>query len=384
MNIRTLKQAPVHRGAKVLLRADLDVVVKNGKIQNTFRLEKMLPTIRNVLGRAGRVRLAGYLGRPGGKKVPLLSLRPVALFLERSLKRKVVFIEDPTSDTVFKKLSDSSDILLFENTRFFPGEEKNDAAFARKLSRWGDIFINDAFANSHRAYASIIGVARLLPAYAGLRVEKEYLELSRVLVNPPRPFVALLGGAKLETKLPLISKFLRTADSVLIGGALANSLFILRGKEVGKSFTDTSSISSAIFKNKKIVLPVDVITTTRLRKGSRAKISAPDTVGKNEYIADIGPQTVEIFSEKLKTAKLVVWNGPMGYSELPQFSRGTEAMARLLRKSRAYTVVGGGDSISFLEERGLLGGFDHVSIGGGAMLEFLSGKKLPGIEVLKQ
>lgn len=384
MELRNIKDAPIKKGTRVLIRADLDVTLKNGKILSTFRLEKMLPTIQYVMRQGGFVRLLGYLGRPGGKRILSFSMRPLAAFFERSLKRRVVFIEDPTADTSFRKFSTSSNVVLFENTRFFPGEEKNNGWFAEKLSRWGDIVINDAFANAHRSYASVVGIAAVLPAYAGLQVEKEYSELSRILVNPPRPFVALLGGAKLETKLPLISTFLRIADSVLIGGALANSLFSLQGREVGKSFADILRISSAILRKKKIVLPVDVMTTTQLRKGLRGRISAVDDVRKSEYIADIGPRTVELFAEKLKTAKLVVWNGPMGYSELPQFSQGTEALAYLLRKSKAYTVVGGGDSISFLEQKGLLNGFDHISIGGGAMLEFLSGKKLPGIEILKK
>lgn len=383
--LRTLEQAPIEKGARVVVSLNLDVALKDGTIADDFKIREALPTLKYVLQKGGKVRIVSFLGRPGGKTVPHLSMRPIAGRLARLLKRKVVFLPDPFDAKARLEYRDSPDILFFENIRFWPGEERNSRAFAEELARWGDIYVNEAFAHSHRTHASVAALARLLPAYAGLHLAREVSVMEALLQKPRHPFVAILGGAKLETKLPLIRRFLRDADGVLVGGALANTIFALMGKGVGRSRADTDGAPPlSLLKNSKLSLPSDVVVADGLAAGAADAVRPIGAVKQDEYIADIGPASRRQFASLLRGAATVVWNGPIGFAEAPEFAKGTIAVAKAMQRLRAFTVVGGGDTIAALRRYKLLKGFSHVSTGGGAMLEFLSGKKLPAIEALKE
>lgn len=384
MRIQRLGEAKL-KGKRVLVGVDFDVPVQNGLPEDDFRIKENLPTIRYIIKNGGLVRIIAHLDRPGGKVIPSLSLKKFAGYLKNLLGRKVVFVQDPFSKEFFKKYNFSGDIILFENIRFWPGEEKNDMNFAKKLASWGDIYVNEAFADSHRNHASIATLPKILPAFAGLRLENEISVLSGLLKNPQKPFVAILGGAKLETKMPLVEKFLKLADRILIAGALANTVYYLRGLEIGKSTADRRfKINPIIFKNKKIFLPSDVLAANKIKSGAKRRISEVDKIGKSDYIVDIGPESVKLFLRLLKGAKTIVWNGPLGFAEIPEFSKGTVALARVLQKIKAFKVVGGGDTVAALGKYKLLKRFNHISTGGGAMLEFLAGKKLPGVEAVRK
>lgn len=349
MKLKTLKEARIRRGARVILRADLDVGVKNGRVVDDLRIRAGLATIRYLLRCGASIRIVGYLGRPQGKRNKRLSLEPVARLLRRILKRRVVFLPNPFSKESIRKHLRSRDIIFFENIRFWPKEQENSISFARRLADWGDYYVNDAFANSHRREASIAALAALLPSFAGLRLAKEVSVLEKVLRNPARPLVVIIGGVKLETKLPAVRLFLKDADKVLVGGAIANELLA----------------NPEFVRHKKIHLPLGGVGNARPYK-------------------DIDGKTVRLFVSLIKDARTIVWNGPLGVAEIPKFTQGTKAIARALARSKAFTVVGGGHTIAALRQYGLLNGFSHVSTGGGAMLEFLAGKKLPGVEALKK
>ena len=280
----------------------------------------------------------------------------------------------------------SDRLLLFENIRFWPEEKQNSSRFAIKLAQWGDLYVNEAFANSHRADASMVALAHQLPAYMGRSLQSEVQYLGIVRDRPKHPFVAILGGAKLETKMPLLRRFLKTADAVIIGGVLANTIYALEGEEIGKSKSDTNVgfDPSALLRNKKLHVPTDVVVANSLRESAPLTVKTLGAVGAHEYIVDIGYQSIGHFSSLLKNAAMIVWNGPFGYTEVPEFAKGTKSLARAIARTTAFTVVGGGDTITAVGARMLLRTFTHVSTGGGAMLEFLSGEKLPAIEALKR
>lgn len=383
--LRTITQISWKPGLRVLIRIDGDVAMKGNRIIDDFRIKQALPTIKAVLRHGGRIRIISHRGRPHGSSIPSLTQKSISACLSRLLKKKIVFIKDPFSDAAFKKFNESSRILFFENIRFWKGEEENDTSFARTLARWGDIYINDAFANSHRDHASVLALARELPSYAGINLEKEVLTLERVMVSPERPLVAILGGAKLETKVPLIKHFLASADHVLIGGAIANTLFAAQGYNVGKSLVDQEKGNSAqLLSNKKLHLPSDVVVTKSLSSSSSMRSCSVNDVASNEYIVDIGPETLKRFSALLAGSGMVVWNGPMGFAEMPAFAMGTTRLARAIRRIRAFKIIGGGDTIALLRTYDVLRGFTYVCTGGGAMLEFLSEKKLSPIEALRK
>ena len=381
MSLRFLKNAPIKPGTRVLLRTDFDVVTDGKRITEDFRIREAIPTINLILKKGGCVRMISHLKRPHGKRVKDLSMEVVARHLEKLLKRKVSFISDPVT---FRDTGGPQEILFLENIRFFPGEEKNDAGFARKLSHLGDIYVNEAFANSHRKHASMVAITKFLPSFAGLRLAEEILNLQKILKKPKMPFVAILGGAKLETKLPLIKRFLAQGGEVLVGGALANTLLAARGLELGSSPVDEKlkmGLKSVAF-NPRLYLPLDL----RIAKSDRSSSRIADVhkIKKGETNFDIGPETCKRFVRILKTAKTVVWNGPMGVAESRKFSSGTVLVAKVLKEINAFKVVGGGDTIAILKKYGALEDFDHVSTGGGAMLEFLAGKKLPALEALER
>lgn len=385
VELRTLKDLSLLAGKRVLIRADFDVIIKGSEIKEDFRIREALPTIRFVLQKGGLVRLVAHLGRPRGRIVPTLSLKKITGYLEKLLNKKVIFIRDPFAQKVFAKYNKTKEIILFENIRFWPGEEANDKVFAGQLSRWGDIYVNDAFASSHRRHASLVAIAKFLPRFAGFTLAKEVAALSKVLQNPAKPFWAILGGAKLETKLPLIKLFLKIADGVLLGGALLNTFFLNRGLEVKKSFGGNEKVENLRgieLNNKKLYLPFDVKVAKN--PAARGRILKKGSMQRGEAIFDIGPGTVKSFMALLRKAKTVVWNGPLGLAEKKEFSYGTIGIARGLQKVKAFKVIGGGDTVAILRQYKALKGFSHISSGGGAMLEFLAGSKLPGIEVLKK
>ncbi len=386
MNLPSIRNLDV-RGKRVLVRADFDIELTQKHLAHDIRMRANMDTINYILRKGGSVRIITHNGRPNGKYEKNMSLKPLIGHLERMTKKSVSFIPDPFERSAFNAHHDSGDILLFENIRFWPGEEANSSLFARKIAAWGDIYVNEAFANCHRRHASVAALARKLPSYAGFHLEREIMVLARLLRAPPRPFIAVLGGAKLETKLPLIRRFLKTAEYVLIGGALANTMFALRGMETGKSVIakeEKHTKRLRELRNRKLILPIDVVASRALHKGALYRVCKPQDIKKDEYIVDIGPETLNFFMEKIKNAKSLVWNGPLGCYEIPEFAHGTHAFARRLKSLAALKVVGGGNSLATLAEHNLLSSFTHVSTGGGAMLEFLSGKKLPGIEALKR
>lgn len=398
-NIRVLSSSSC-RGKRVLIRADFDVEVKDNKIVDDLRITRVLPTIRECLKHGARVRLVAHRDRPAGRRNRALSLEPVAHYLEHALKQPVSLVSDPFASTAQTRYAAEA-CLLFENIRFWPGEETNDDGFAARLAQWGDIYVNEAFANSHRKHASMVALARKLPAYMGrsLHNEIQYLELVRD--RPKRPFVAILGGAKLETKMPLLQRFLKTADAVIIGGVLANTIYALEGEEIGKSKSDVvpaglalpdlhdrqtrSGLDAAsLLGSKKLHVPAEVVVVKSLRGSARRLVKDIETVGPDDYIVDIGDRSVRHFSSLLDGAATVVWNGPFGYTEVPEFAKGTKILARAIARTRALSIVGGGDVIAAVGAKTLLRTFTHVSAGGGAMLAFLAGEKLPGVEALRR
>lgn len=385
MELRIIREADIQKGMRVIVRADLDVGVKNGKIADDFRLRAGMPTLRYLIRRGARIRIVGYLGRPQGKRDEKLTLEPIARRLRVLLGQKVILLSNPFGRETMQRYQQSPEILLFENIRFWPEEISNSPSFARRIARWGDCYVNDAFANCHRREASLVAVPKLLPSYAGLHLVDEIAALERVMKNPRRPFVAIIGGAKIETKLPLIKRFLRDADRVLVGGALANVLFAAAGKSIGKSRTDAMAAEAITFlKSKKMVLPHDVVAAEELAALAVRRICSPDDVGGDEYIADIGPGTRAFFAGIIREAGTVIWNGPMGFVEVSAYGAGTRAVAEAARDKKIFSVVGGGDTIAALKRLRMLQGFSHISTGGGAMLAFLAGEKLPGLGALKK
>ena len=383
MFLRTIKSAKIENGTRVLLRADFDVVLKNGKILEDFRIKEVLPTLKFILARGGRARIISHLGRPGGRRIAALSMRHVASYLEKLLKRKVIFVPHPFVKGVFDKFNGSPEILLFENIRFFEGEENNSPVLARKLVRFGDIYVNEAFAVSHRKHASVLALTNFLPSFAGLRLEEEISKLTKVLENPHRPSVAIIGGAKLETKLPLIERFLSKGAEVLLGGALVNTFFSSRGILMGSSPVDESLKRKLDqFSSPHLYLPVD-FRVARSQK-VQGRVAEVGKIKSGETNFDVGPATSDLFVSRIKRARTVVWNGPLGLAENQKFSYGTKAVARALRMARAFKIVGGGDTIAILKKYQLLKGFDHVSTGGGGMLGFLAGENLPAVGAFKK
>lgn len=393
MNLRLLKNLSKNElsNKRILLRADFDVSISSGKIKEDYRIKKVIPTISFLLEHGGKIRLISHLGRPHGKPDPKLTLRPVAEYLEKSLNKKILFIDNPLDPESATAYQDSSDIILFENLRFWPGEESNDPIFAQKLKIWGDIYINEAFANSHRDYVSMTSLPRLLPSFAGLWLEQEIESLEKIVENPAKPVMAILGGAKIETKLPLIEKFLNNNASVLVAGKLANTILMAKGVKMNDLCGEKESLEylkNLDLNNPNLYFPMDGLVAVDLQSKERwtslEKTSPLNTLRPDECVFDIGPATVKAFADILSSAKTIFWNGPVGVCEDERFAKGTEGLIKSLAEINAFKVSGGGDSIAAINQKGLLGVFNHVSTGGGSMLEFLAGKKLPGIEVLRK
>lgn len=379
MKLRTLQDAPIKKGTRVIVRADFDVVT--GRIEDNFKIRECLATIRFVLRKGGRVRIVSHLGRPHGVIVRRLSMKSIAQYLGKLLGRRVFFISDPLSRKIFQRYDSLSDILFFENIRFWPGEEKNNTRFASDLAKWGDLYVNEAFADSHRTHASVVALPKQLSSFAGFQTEEETAFLNRALQRASKA-VVVIGGVKLETKIPVITRFLDRGSTVFVGGAPANTFFLARGMRVGKSLVEPAFLKkvASLLKNKKCILPTDLLVGKGKGFPTRV-ISAHDHLRPSEMILDVGQETAQHFGPVFKSVRTIVWNGPVGIAE--QYPKGTYALARAVARARGLKIVGGGDTIAFLRKYSTLKGFSHVSTGGGAMLEFLAGKKLPGIEVLR-
>jgi phosphoglycerate kinase len=391
---RTLDQADV-KGKRVLLRVDLNVPIQDGKVSDATRIERMAPTILTIADRGGKVILLSHFGRPTGPN-PKDSLKPVAAAVAHVIKRPVGFVDDcvgPKAEAAAQAMR-PGDILCLENTRFHAGEEKNDPAFAAALARLGDIWVNDAFSVSHRAHASTEGLGHILPAYAGPAMEAELAAFSRVLDAPQRPLAAIVGGAKVSTKLALLGNLIPRVNVLIIGGGMANTFLAAQGKAVGRSLcehelagTARDILLQAVARNCEIVLPVDAVTARKLEANAPSRIVSVDEVGADEMILDIGPRTVAHVVSILARVKTLVWNGPFGAFEVEPFDNGTvaiaEAAAELTAAGKIVSVAGGGDTVAALNAAGTTERMSYVSAAGGAFLEWLEGKPLPGVEVLR-
>ena len=387
MNKKTVRDIEV-RGKRVLMRVDFNVPLEAGRVTDDTRIRAALPTIRYLQERGARLILMSHLGRPKGPSDEL-RMGPVATHLSELLGRPVAYVRDcvgPEAEAAAAKLADGQ-ILMLENVRFYPQEEKNDPAFAAQLARLGDVYVNDAFGTAHRAHASTEGVAHYLPAVAGFLMEKELNFLGQALSRPARPFVALMGGAKISDKIGVIQNLLGKVDRLLIGGGMANTFLKAQGLAVGDSLVEEVSLELAktllAQAGAKLLLPVDVVVADRFDNAANRQTVAVNAVPAGWRILDIGPATVERYAQELRPAKTVVWNGPLGVFEMPNFAAGTFAIARILAGIQAVTIIGGGDSAAAVEAAGVADKMTHISTGGGASLEFLEGRKLPGVEALQ-
>jgi len=392
--IKDLDDAQV-RGKRALVRVDFNVPLdENGQITDDTRIRASLPTIELLLERQARTIIISHLGRPKGKPDPKYSLQPVSKRLEELCGSRVTFVESTDSDEALQASQNlkSGEILLLENTRFLGGEEKNDPRLSRSLAELGDFFVNDAFGSAHRAHASTVGVAEhLRPAVAGLLMKTELDYLGSALSNPVKPFVAILGGAKISGKIDVIEQLLPKVDALLIGGAMACTFYRAMGLETGKSLVEEDRVQMAKAlldrAGAKLTLPHDVLVAPSLERASEAKAVSRNAIPRDQAVFDIGPQSAASFSRAIASARTVVWNGPMGVFETPPFDNGTKAIAQAMANATSTgttTIVGGGDSAAAVAEAGLEKKMSHVSTGGGASLEFLEGKKLPGVEILDE
>jgi phosphoglycerate kinase len=373
--MKSIKDLKNLSGKKVVLRADFNVPIKNGVVLDDFRIKKVIPTILFLQKAGAKVIIISHLGEDGKE-----SLGPVAAKLKKYIK-DVEFIKTPIfSDETEKRvgLLKKGEIIMLENLRSETGEKKNSPSFARALSRYGEIYVNDAFSVSHREHASIVGITKYLPGYAGLQFVREVENLSKVF-NPSHPFLFILGGAKFETKIPLIKKFLRASDHIFIGGAIANDFFKVKGYEVGVSLVENGNFQiPLLLKAKNLILPTDVEVT----KGSKNRFTKPSDVLPDENIVDVGPETVQVLKDLINKAEFILWNGPLGKYETG-FGGATEEILKIIAKSKAKSVIGGGDTVALISKLNIEDKFGFVSTGGGATLDFLSKGTLPGIRVLK-
>lgn len=391
MNKKSVRDIDV-AGKRVFVRVDFNVPIHDGVITDDTRIRETLPTIKYLIEQGAKIILASHLGRPKGQVVEEFRLTQVAKRLSELLGGKPVAKADETVGDAVKaqveKLN-NGDILLLENVRFYPGEEKNDPEFAKQLAELADIYVNDAFGAAHRAHASTEGIAHHLPAVSGLLMEKELEVLGKALQEPERPFTAIIGGAKVKDKIGVIENLLNIADNILIGGGIAYTFFKAQGYEIGKSLVDEEKLDLALgfiekAKEKKVnfYLPVDIVVADDFSADANVQVVDIDKIPADWEGLDIGPKTREIYADVIKKSKLVVWNGPMGVFEMDKFAEGTKAVAQACAETEGYTILGGGDSAAAAEKFQLADKMNHISTGGGASLEFMEGKALPGVVAL--
>ncbi|NLL53290.1 MAG: phosphoglycerate kinase [Peptococcaceae bacterium] len=381
------------RGKKVLVRVDFNVPMNdNQQITNDTRIKSALPTIRHLMAQGAKTILVSHLGRPKGKVNPKYSLAPVAVRLGELLGKEVYMAKDCIGSQVeadIDRLADGG-VLLLENVRFYEEEEKNNPEFAAKLAALADVYVNDAFGTAHRAHASTEGVCKYLPSYAGFLMKKEIDVMGQALENPDRPFTAIIGGAKVSDKISVIENLLTKVDILIIGGGMANTFLKAQGLEMGKSLVEEDKIELAgniIQKSKssgvELLLPVDVVVSKEFKADSPSQVVNVSSIKADDLALDIGPQSAALFAEKIISSQTVIWNGPMGVFEMDQFSKGTEKIAQAMAQCQGTTIVGGGDSVAAVEKMGVATNLTHISTGGGASLEFLEGKVLPGVAALR-
>jgi phosphoglycerate kinase len=391
--LRTIEDLEPLSGKRILVRSDLNVPLEDGKITDDLRIQATAPTLRELIDKGAALVVCSHLGRPKGKPVDSLRLDPVARRLGEVLDREVVKLDEVTGPSVEAAVGQASPgtITLLENLRFDPREEANDPEFAKELTSLADAYVDDAFGAAHRAHASVVAVAERLPSAAGRLMQREVEVLSRLLEGADEPFVAILGGAKVSDKLAVVDSLVERVDALLVGGAMAFTFLASRGASVGRSLTEPdrfddvkAAVESAERRGVLIQLPEDVVVAEEPRLDAPTETVRADDIPRDRMGLDIGPRTVEEFARTIADAKTILWNGPMGVFELEPFSAGTRGVAHAVAGASAYTVVGGGDSIAALAKFDLLESVDHLSTGGGASLEFLEGKELPGIAVLME
>jgi len=394
-SFRTLDEAQV-KGRRVLLRVDLNVPMENGRVSDATRIERVVPTIREIADNGGRVVLLAHFGRPKGKPEPKESLRPVAAAVAEHIGRPVAFAEDCIGEAATEAVDalKDGDIVLLENTRFHAGEEKNDTDFVKALAANGDLYVNDAFSAAHRAHASTEGLAHVLPAYAGRTMQAELEALAKALEAPKRPVVAIVGGAKVSSKIDLLENLVTKVDALVIGGGMANTFLHAQGVAVGKSLAEKDLATTALkimekasAHNCAIILPVDAVVAWHFEANAPSQAYGLDAIPEDGMILDIGPQSIERVRAAIDDAATLVWNGPLGAFELTPFDAGTVAAARYAAERTAggklVSVAGGGDTVAALNHAGVAEAFSYVSTAGGAFLEWMEGKALPGVEALR-
>jgi len=386
-NKKTIKDIDV-KGKKVLVRVDFNVPLKEGVVKDDTRIRAALPTLNYLLDEGAALILCSHLGRPKGSPMPEYSMKPVAEYLGKVMGKEVKFAEDTIGSAAEAAAAalKPGEILVLENTRFEAGETKNDTEMSKKLASFADIFVNDAFGSAHRAHSSTVGVADYIPAVAGFLMEKEIRYLGQAIANPDRPFVAILGGAKISDKIGVIKNLLTIADQVLIGGGMANTFFKAQGYPVADSLVEDEALETAreLLANggQKLRLPVDVVIASAFDNDAETKVTQMGPVPDGWRILDVGPETVENYSKVILSAGTVVWNGPMGVFEMPNFAKGTFGIAKAVAESKSVSIVGGGDSVAAINQSGLSDKITHISTGGGASLEMLEGIMLPGLAAL--
>ena len=387
-NKKTIRDIDVN-GKKVLVRVDFNVPIKNGVVGDDTRIRGALPTIQYLLDKGAAVILCSHLGRPKGEANPAYSLKPVAEYLKGLVSNPVYFADDCIGESAKKAAAElkPGEILVLENTRYYKGEEKNDLELAKGLADLADVYVNDAFGTAHRAHSSTEGVTHFKPGVAGFLLEKEIQYLSSAVEDPKRPFVAILGGAKISDKIGVIKNLLNKADKVLIGGGMANTFFAAQGYDMADSLVQEEAIDTAkeilAAGSDKLVLPVDMVIANAFDNDAEKQTVDTGNVPAGWRVLDIGPKTVELYSSLVADAATVVWNGPMGVIEMPEFAKGTFAVAKAVADSNAISIIGGGDSVAAIQQSGLADKVTHISTGGGASLEMLEGIVLPGVAALQ-
>lgn len=387
MNKKTVRDIDL-KGKRVLMRVDFNVPMQDGKVTDDKRIRASLPTIQYILDQDASLILMSHLGRPKGGPNPEFSLRAAAEVLAGHLGRPVQMAPDCVGPEVEKMAQalQPGEVLMLENTRFHAGEEKNDLQLAKQMAALGDVYVNDAFGSAHRAHASTEGVARFLPAVAGFLMEQELEYLGRATANPEHPYIAILGGAKISDKILVVENLLARCDKLIIGGGMANTFLTAKGLNMQDSLVESEAIETArgilARHADKIILPVDAVVADKFEAEAQSQIAEVDKIPAGWRMLDVGPKTLNLYRQALTGAKLIVWNGPVGVFEFPKFAEGTFALAKMLAESGATTVIGGGDSASAVKKAGVAGQMTHVSTGGGASLEFLEGKELPGVAAL--